>query len=92
MVERSTTDVGLDTSKSSIQVAMLLPGREKPVEWEIANEPRAVRRDWRSGSSARPSESCGSATRRDRAATHCSASFERLGVDCDGGSARRWFR
>lgn len=44
MVERNTTEVGLDTSKSSIQVAMLLPGAEKAVEWEIANEPRAVRR------------------------------------------------
>lgn len=44
MVERNTTEVGLDTSKSSIQVAMLLPGGEKAVEWEIANEPRAVRR------------------------------------------------
>ncbi len=44
MGERNTTDVGLDTSKSSIQVAMLLPGSEKAVEWEIANEPRAVRR------------------------------------------------
>jgi len=44
MVDRNTTDVGLDTSKNSIQVAMLLPGSEKPVEWEIANDPRSVRR------------------------------------------------
>lgn len=44
MMRGSTTDVGLDTSKSSIQVAMLLPGSEKAVEWELANEPRAVRR------------------------------------------------
>lgn len=44
MVSGSTTDVGLDTSKSSIQVAMLLPGSDKAVQWEIANEPRAVRR------------------------------------------------
>lgn len=44
MTRGSTTDVGLDTSKSSIQVAMLLPGSEKAVEWELANEPRAVRR------------------------------------------------
>jgi transposase len=44
MVRSSTTDVGLDTSKSSIQVAMLLPGAGKAVEWELVNEPRAVRR------------------------------------------------
>jgi transposase len=40
----STTDVGLDTSKNTIQVAMLLPGRREAVEWEVANEPRAVKR------------------------------------------------
>ena len=40
----STTDVGMDTSKKSIQVAMLLPGRREPVEWELANEPQAVKR------------------------------------------------
>jgi hypothetical protein len=44
MVGRSSTDVGLDTSKKSILVAMLLPGREKAVEWKIAKEPRSVRR------------------------------------------------
>jgi transposase len=43
MVRSSTTDVGLDTSKSSIQVAMLLPGADKAAEWELMNEPRAVR-------------------------------------------------
>jgi transposase len=40
----STTHVGLDTSKKSIQVAMLLPGRREPVQWELANESAAVRR------------------------------------------------
>src|SRR5262249_31561933 len=40
----STTDVGLDASKRSIQVAMLLPGRREAVEWELANEPQAVKR------------------------------------------------
>ena len=40
----STTHVGLDTSKKSIQVAMLLPGRREPVQWELANESGAVRR------------------------------------------------
>jgi transposase len=44
MVMGSTTDVGLDTSKKSIQVAMLLPGRREAVEWELANEPAAVKR------------------------------------------------
>lgn len=44
MMRGSTTDVGMDTSKSSIQVAMLLPESEKAVEWELVNEPRAVRR------------------------------------------------
>jgi transposase len=40
----STTDVGLDTSKKSIQVAMLVGGRREPLEWELANEPAAVKR------------------------------------------------
>lgn len=44
MVMGSTTDVGMDTSKKSIQVAMLLPGRREPVEWELANEAAAVKR------------------------------------------------
>ncbi len=44
MMMRSTTDVGLDTSKKSIQVAMLVAGRREAVEWEIANEPGAVKR------------------------------------------------
>ena len=44
MRENSTTYVGLDTSKRSIQVAMLKPGCQEPVEWETANEPRAIRR------------------------------------------------
>ena len=44
MSENSTTYVGLDTSKRSIQVAMLRPGCQEPVEWETVNEPRAIRR------------------------------------------------
>src|ERR1700693_1584701 len=43
MEERSTY-VGLDVHKETIAVAMLLPGHEAPVEWEIAHEPVAVRR------------------------------------------------
>ena len=44
MSKEGITYVGLDAHKKSIQVAMLLPGREKPVEWGVANEPSAVRR------------------------------------------------
>lgn len=38
------TWVGMDVHKKSINVAMLLPDREKPVEWQLINEPRTVRR------------------------------------------------
>jgi transposase len=34
----------MDVHKKAINVAMLLPGQEKPVEWQLANEPGAVRR------------------------------------------------
>jgi hypothetical protein len=37
------TYVGLDAHKATIQVAMLIPD-QKPVEWQIQNEPAAVRR------------------------------------------------
>ena len=43
-MEAGITFVGLDTAKRSIQVAMLLPDRKQAVEWQEANEPRAVRR------------------------------------------------
>ncbi len=43
-MEGNTTDVGLDTSKSAIQVAMLVPGQSQPLEWETATDMRAVRR------------------------------------------------
>ena len=36
--------VGLDAHKVSINVAMLRPGENTPVEWQMANEPRAIRR------------------------------------------------
>lgn len=39
-----STFVGLDVHKLSISVAVLLPGHETPVEWEIPNEPAAIRR------------------------------------------------
>ena len=77
MMERNTTEVGLDTSEEAIQVAMLLPGGEKAVE--SGDRERAARpfTGWRSGSRARRLASCGSATRRDRAGTRCSGNFER---------------
>jgi transposase len=34
----------MDAHKKSINVAVLLPGNTKPVEWQVANEPAAVRR------------------------------------------------
>jgi transposase len=43
-VSQGITFVGLDAHKKSISVAMLLPGQEKPVEWQVANEPGAVKR------------------------------------------------
>src|SRR5439155_9769555 len=50
------TDVGLDTSKATIQAAMLLPGTPQPVEWQTANEPAAVRRLARKLRRAAPGE------------------------------------
>jgi transposase len=43
-VSEPSTFVGLDAHKSTIVVAMLLPGSREPLEWRIANEPAAVRR------------------------------------------------
>lgn len=40
----SITYVGMDTAKKSIQVAMLLPERDKPIEWEEANDARGLKR------------------------------------------------
>jgi transposase len=42
-VKEPTTYVGMDAHKESIFVAMLRPG-EAPVEWQLRNEPAAVRR------------------------------------------------
>jgi transposase len=44
VVENAITWVGLDAHQATIQVAMLLPGRSEPVQWQVANEPRDVRR------------------------------------------------
>jgi len=38
------TFVGMDAHKQAINVAMLLPGARQPAEWQVANEPAAIRR------------------------------------------------
>jgi transposase len=43
-MKEGITFVGLDAHKVAINVAMLLPGQTKPVEWQLANEATAVRR------------------------------------------------
>jgi transposase len=44
VVSKGITWVGLDAHKSSINVAMRLPGQRNFVEWKVANEPRALKR------------------------------------------------
>jgi len=39
-----TTFVGMDVHKQDIAVAMLVEGQPGPVQWQVANEPAAVRR------------------------------------------------
>jgi transposase len=41
---KGTTFVGLDVHKEAINVAMLLPGETRPVEWQTSNEAAAIRR------------------------------------------------
>ena len=43
-MEKGTTFVGLDVHKEAINVAMLGPGETRPVEWQVSNDPAAVRR------------------------------------------------
>jgi transposase len=43
-MKKRITVVGMDTSKTRIQPALLLPDEAKPTVWEMANEPSAVRR------------------------------------------------
>jgi len=38
------TFVGMDAHKKAINVAMLLPGKNEPVEWQVANESAAIKR------------------------------------------------
>ena len=44
MSTNGITFVGMDAHKKAINVAMLLPGQNEPVEWQLANEPAAIRR------------------------------------------------
>lgn len=44
MGTQGITFVGMDAHKKAINVAMLLPGQREPVEWQVANEPAAIRR------------------------------------------------
>ena len=44
MNTNSITFVGMDAHKKAINVAMLLPDKSEPVEWQVANEPAAIRR------------------------------------------------
>jgi len=43
-MDQPSTFVGLDAHKDTIVVAVLLPGAAHPVEWQLVNEPGAVRR------------------------------------------------
>lgn len=44
MSANGITFVGMDVHKKTISVAMLLPGKNQPLEWQVANEPAAIRR------------------------------------------------
>ena len=44
MTQNGITFVGMDAHKKAINVAMLLPAAKQPVEWQVANEPGAIRR------------------------------------------------
>jgi len=43
-VKEGTTFIGLDAHKKTIQVCLLRSNREEPLEWQVVNEPGAVRR------------------------------------------------
>lgn len=53
---KRTTFVGLDVHKRWINVAVLLPGQDTPLEWRIANEPQAVRKMLQKVASLSPGE------------------------------------
>jgi hypothetical protein len=43
-MEKGTTFVDLDVHKEAIDLAMLLPGETRPVEWQTSDEVAAIRR------------------------------------------------
>ncbi len=43
-MSKGMTWVGMDVHKKAINVAMILPDRKEYVEWQVSNEPRAVKR------------------------------------------------
>ncbi len=43
-MEMTTTYAGMDAHARTIQVAVLAPGAREPEEWQLANEPQAVKR------------------------------------------------
>ena len=44
MDSNATTYVGLDAHKRTVAVAMLLPGRSEPIEWQEAHDATVARR------------------------------------------------
>ena len=40
----TTTYAGMDAHARAIHVTVLAPGAERPEEWQLANEPKAVKR------------------------------------------------
>ena len=43
-MQKGTTFVGLDVHKEAVNVAMLVPGETRPVQWQTSNDVAAVRR------------------------------------------------
>ena len=43
-MKQLTTDVGIDAHKKDLFIAMLIGQQKTPVTWQLANEPKAVRR------------------------------------------------
>jgi hypothetical protein len=58
----------MDTAKKSIQVAMLLPERDKPIEWEETNDARGLKR-LTASSHGRPRVPCACVTKPAPVAT-----------------------
>jgi hypothetical protein len=43
-MKQVTTHVGIDAHKKDLFIAMLIGKETKPITWQLANEPNAVRR------------------------------------------------